>query len=282
MALDTAQRTDIASLSAVKRRIGEVLQRVNRYWAGEAEVASTFLSRPRSADEHLRWLKSQMLRELAWPDGRLSRLVEAFKNVEQDVDRHRVHVLFMTAEEEYSHYVVLADIAEQAAGRRIVPEELLYNRELPEWKALDQVRTREAGWDSAVSGFHEGGGLGIYYAAMHLAPMEGDPYREAIAAAMAMIYGDEVEHAARGFRDVVRIAATTTDELWQRVMEKVELVGYHRVRMRNEQFGFPLSEERIEEIRAGKIAPYIPPLPDVAAVYAQVTAAGDKQGGASC
>jgi hypothetical protein len=48
-------------------------------------------------------------------------------------------------------------------------------------------------------------------------------------------------------------------------------VGYHRVRMRNEQFGFPLSEQRIQEIRDGKISPYIPPLPDVATMYEEIT-----------
>lgn len=267
MAVDTARASEVAALGLVKGRIGEVLQRVNRYWAGEAEVAAAFFSGPHTADEHLRWLKSQMVRELGWPDGRLSRLAEAYKSVERETDRHRVHTLFMTAEEEYSHYVVLADIAEAAAGRRILPEEIMDNKDLPEWKALDQVRTREADWDSAVSGFHEGGGLGIYYTAMHLQPIEGDPYRPQIAAAMGMIYDDEIEHAARGFRDVVRVAATAAEAMWQRVVQKVELIGYHRVRMRNEQFGFPLPEERVQEIREGKISPYIPPLPDVATVY---------------
>jgi hypothetical protein len=274
MALDTAQRSAVLDLAVVQRRIGEVLQRVNRFWAGEAEVAATFFSRSRDAEEHLRWLKSQMVRELAWPDGRLVRLLDAYKQVERAQDRHSVHTLFMTAEEEYSHYVVLADIAEAAAGRRITPDEIMYNKELAEWRALDGVRTREADWDNAVSGFHEGGGLGIYWTCMHLTPMDGDPYREQIAQAMGMIYSDELEHAARGLRQVVRIAATASEEMWQRVLEKVLLVGYHRVRMRNEQFGFPLTEQRVEEIREGKIAPYIPPLPDVAMIYEEIVAAG--------
>jgi hypothetical protein len=271
MALDTAQRFELQSLELVQSRIGDVLQRVNRYWAGEAEVAAAFFSRPRTGDEHLRWLKSQMVRELGWPDGRLGRLLEAYQKVEHETDRHSVHTLFSTAEEEYSHYVVLADIAEAAAGRRVAPEEIMYNKDLPEWKALDGVRTREADGHSAVAGFHEGGGLGIYWTCMRLAPLAGDPFREQIASAMGMIYGDEIEHAARGLRQVVRIAAAATDEMWQRVVEKVLLVGYHRVRMRNEQFGFPLTQERIEEIHAGRITPYIPPLPEVATIYAEMT-----------
>ncbi|HTE83629.1 MAG TPA: hypothetical protein VK821_02780 [Dehalococcoidia bacterium] len=270
MVVKQAGSSQVADLALVKRRIGEVLQGVNRYWAGEAEIAATFFSQPHSADEHLYWLKSQMVRELGWPDGRLERTLQAYKAVERERDRHEVHALLQNAEEEYSHYVVLADIAESAAGRRVLPEEIMYNKDLAEWKALDKVRTREADWDNAVSGFHEGGGLGIYWTAMHLASMEDDPYREQIAAAMAMIYDDEIEHAARGFRSVVRVAATATEETWQRVVEKVNQIGYHRVRMRNEQFGFPISEDRIQEIHEGKITPYIPLLPEVESVYQEV------------
>jgi hypothetical protein len=270
MVVEQAQSSGIADLALVKRRIGEALQGVNRYWAGEAEVAATFFEVPHTADEHLYWLKSQMVRELGWPDGRLERTLQAYRAVEREQDRHTVHAMLQNAEEEYSHYVVLADIAEAAAGRRVLPDEIMYNKDLPEWKALDKVRTREADWDNAVSGLHEGGGLGIYWTAMHLPPMEADPYREQIAAAMAMIYDDEIEHAARGFRSVVRVAATATEAMWQRVAEKVNQIGYHRVRMRNEQFGFPLSEGRIQEIHEGKITPYIPPLPDTAAVYQEI------------
>lgn len=273
MAIGAVTRSGTADRDVVRNRIGEVLQRVNRYWAGEAEVAATFFKGPRTKEEHLRWLKSQMVRELGWPDGRLTRVMEAYKKVEKEMDRHMVHDLLINAEEEYSHYVVLADIAEELAGRRLTPEEIEYNRELPEWKALAAVRTRQADWDAAVSAFHEGGGLGIYHTCMHLKPLEGEPYREKIAQAMGMIYGDEVGHAVQGFRAVVRIAATASDEQWQQVLEKAEAVGYHRVRMRNEQFGFPLSEERIAEIREGKIVPYLPPLPDVEEVYKEVVTA---------
>jgi len=53
-----------------------------------------------------------------------------------------------------------------AVLRRILPEVIHYNKEMTEWKALDAVRTREADWDSAVSGVHGGGGLGIHYACL--------------------------------------------------------------------------------------------------------------------
>lgn len=270
MAVAESRETDReAQIELLKQRIGEGLQRVNRFWAGEAEVARVFFEKPRTEEEHLFWLKSQMLREFG-AAGAVSRVADAYKRVETELERHQVHEQWITSEEEYSHYVVLADIAEEIAGRRILPEEILYNRDLPESKALSAVRTRGSDWDAAVSGFHEGGGLGIYFTCMNIKPMDGDPYRPEIAEAMAMIYGDELEHASKGLRAMVRVAVAATNEEWEQVLQKVELVGYHRVRMRNEQFGFPLPESRIEEIKAGKILPYIPPLPTVEEAYDRV------------
>jgi hypothetical protein len=46
MAIGAVTRRNAADLDMVKKRIGEVLQRVNRYRAGEAEVTVTFFKRP--------------------------------------------------------------------------------------------------------------------------------------------------------------------------------------------------------------------------------------------
>lgn len=45
MAIGAVTRRNAADLDMVKKRIGEVLQRVNRYRAGKAEVAVTFFKR---------------------------------------------------------------------------------------------------------------------------------------------------------------------------------------------------------------------------------------------
>lgn len=257
-----------AATSKATARVGSVLQRVNRFWGGEAEVAETFFKSARTKDEHLHWLTSQMVRELGWPDGRITKLQQAFAQLEDGVGRHEVLVMFQVAEEENSHYVVLADIAEKIQGRSLKPAEFQHHRQGSEWQALDKVRTRQADWDRAVSGLHEGGGLGIYYAAMNLEPMPDDPYRADIAAAMRMIYDDELSHCAYGLAEVVQVAMDATDEIWHQVEDKAEAVGYHRLRMRNEQFGSPLPEARIQEIREGKIVPYLPPFPTLAEVVA--------------
>ena len=55
-------------------------------------------------------------------------MIKAYKKVEKETNRYLVHDLLINAEEEYSHYVVLADIAEELAGRHIISEEIDYNR----------------------------------------------------------------------------------------------------------------------------------------------------------
>src|SRR5262249_21162700 len=157
-----------------------------------------------------------------------------------EIDRHTICDMFESAAQENSHYVVLADIAEKLAGRRLLPEEIEYHREMPEWKRLAEVRTREHDWDTAVYYLSEGGGLVIYYASLNPEPMYDDPYRPEISAAMGKIYHDELEHCGSGFASTVKVASTASDEMWEKAHEKALVVGYQRLRMRNEQFGFPL------------------------------------------
>jgi hypothetical protein len=258
---DQARAKAIAAM--VRRRVGGVLQKVNRFWAGEVEVAETFFRSPRSNEEHVHWLGYQMMKEYMWPDGRLTPLRKAYDQLESGVGRHEIHALFREAEEEFSHYVVLADIAEKILGRPLPPKETEKHRYGIENQALLKIRTSESDWDRATSHLHEGGGLGVYFAGKDLTPMSDDPYRTDIADAMTLIYNDELTHFGHGFSEFVHVAIDALEETWKQVTIKAELVGYHRVRMRNEQFGFPLSEERLQEIREGEIVPYIPPFPSI-------------------
>src|SRR5437016_4474138 len=94
-----------------RRRGNELLEYASRWWAGEAEVTRTFFSRPRSADEHLRWLRLQAYKELQpRPDGIIVRNVDKLRadydGLERQVDRHDYlgHLQFVL--EEFRHYVL--------------------------------------------------------------------------------------------------------------------------------------------------------------------------------
>lgn len=251
-----------------RARLGLLLQRINRYWAGEAEVAAAFFSVPRERGEHVQWLASQMARELGFgtADGRTGHIrkaqpyLERLGELEEGLERHELCEILEEAYEEFSHYVLLADLAEELNGAPLTLDALEAHRELPEWKRLMDVRAedRAAPEGMEFSALMEGGGLALYAVASRLQPLPEDPHRGQIAQVMARVLADEVSHAQGGFGAVEGGADALSDDLWEHVVARAERMAYQRVRMRNEQFGGILDEARLEEIRQGWIAPYVP------------------------
>ena len=83
--------------------------------------------------------------------------------------------------------------------------------------------------------------------------LKGDPLLDQVAKAFSEIFDDEVEHQESGAEDLERVAKT--EEAWEKAGHMVQQICQQRLRMRNEQFGFPISDERLREIIDGKIAP---------------------------
>ncbi len=74
-----------------------------------------------------------------------------------------------------------------------------------------------------------------------------------IAAACGAIYDDEFGHMLSG---VVGLDdATLPDGDWRLMTALVTEMLRHRIRMRNAEFGYPLTEDRVQAIFAGDIAP---------------------------
>jgi len=247
MAVDQLQATQMGQ---------HLLEYVSRWWAGEAEVARTFFSRPHPPEEHLRWLRLQAFKELQpRPNGIIIRNVEKlrteYQDLERGVDRRAYLGTLQFVLEEFRHYVLFADVIDEITGDRLMPEELA-TYELPEERKLRDVReTAMRQWGElarCASSFCEGGGASIFYEGMQIG---GDSLREHIAAACRSVYEDEIDHARHGVQDLVRVARTADD--WATAHRLVEAISRQRLRMRNEQFGFPLSEERLEAIAQGKI-----------------------------
>ena len=65
------------------------------------------------------------------------------------------------------------------------------------------------------------------------------------------MYGDEVDHAAHGADNLNAVAGTEED--WTLAKEMVTEISMQRLRMRNEEFGFPLTDERLLEIAEGQV-----------------------------
>lgn len=227
-----------------------------RYWAGEQEVARTFFENASKPEDHLPWLRLQAYKELQpRTDGIIIKLIEklaaGYPSLEKGEDRSDFLYTIQFLEEEFRHYVVFADAIEAITGEHLTIEELA-TFEMPQENKLRLTRRgfAEKYGDLArfASSFCEGGGAAIYYEGMQVS---GTPLRDQIAAACKSVYDDEVDHAQHGADELQGQAQT--EEEWALAREMVEAISKQRLIMRNEQFGKPLSDERVAEIEAGNI-----------------------------
>jgi hypothetical protein len=234
----------------------ELTKFASRYWAGEAEVAHAFFSVPRTDEEHLRWLRLQAYKELQpRTDGIIIKLIDKLKadyeKLESGVDRHDFLYTSQFLEEEFRHYVLFADVIDHITGKAVTPQELV-QYELEGETKLRALRKAFADKHGALarfaSSFCEGGGASIYYEGML---MTGSPLAEYVAKACKGVYDDEVDHAVHGAADLA--GAADTEEEWALAKEMVIAISEARVHMRNEQFGFPMSDTRFAEMVAGTI-----------------------------
>ncbi|MPZ14623.1 MAG: hypothetical protein GEU73_09415 [Chloroflexi bacterium] len=264
-----------AQIEHKERAIHELRGIVDTYAAGEAEVVRAYFAQPRANEEHIEVLLKQIGREIqvrAWMD----RTVAMARDLERGVDRHEYAVLLKETAEEVEHYVLLADIAEWLAGRSLEPERLLgyevvarydatlpesimYNRRLPEAcrnvdvgreivEALGPERARE------LMHLAEGGGGGAF---VECARLSGDEFRERLAAAMRSIVRDEMGHGPARIEGYVREWIHSDEELREDARWLDAFMLAH-LRVRNEIWGYPLSEERIAAIQRSETAPYDP------------------------
>jgi hypothetical protein len=91
----------------------------------------------------------------------------------------------------------------------------------------------------------------MYAAAKRLAGSGGRDDR--IAAVCARVSQDEIGHMQQGIAALARQELAACD--WDTVAELLEAMLHQRLHMRNEQFGHPVSGERIHEIGQGAIEP---------------------------
>jgi hypothetical protein len=262
-----------------ERELNDILA---RYAAGEAEVVRTYFAREHTPEEHVTMLRRQMGREVfcvQW----LHRAARMGEELERGVERHRFAELLEQVSEEVLHYTVLADLAEWVLGRKLtaqeareyevyaaidpeLPLERHYNPRLPEANGMIDVLYRfrnecRSDFSDEVMHLTEGGGGASFVEASRLS---GDEFRERFAKVMGRIVEDEVEHGplrVRGFaRTWIRDEADL--ELAKRLLR--EFMVQH-VRVRNEIYGNPLSEERLAAIDRGEIEPWELPVPVEAA-----------------
>jgi hypothetical protein len=253
---------------SISPQLRDLIETLAPLWAGEAEVVHSYWSSPvRTRDTDLRWLRYQCRKEF-WDSFAneqkglylepLDRLRAAFPKIDIEIDRHEILDIAEMFFAEFSHYVAFADAYDAIRGEgdaKLNPHVLRDAGDLPENAELARIRAghrREQG----VLGLRaceitEGGYCALFSEGMKL---EGRPGADGlIARACRAVYDDEFGHMLRGILNLDEESLSPAD--WQRLREMTREQMQARIRMRNAQFSYPLSEVRIQEIFAGRITP---------------------------
>jgi len=241
----------------VKKELTEILA---KYAAGNAEIVRVYFSRPRSKVQDISWLKCQAARELTTAWKFLDNLKDLKPKFEKQLKRSDYENLARAFVEELEHYRLFVAILEEEFNEKIDVDELLTlgvwsdNDRFPEntKKARFERELRASGDEMAkiALGIGEGGGSGWL---IGLSRITGDQLEQRIARVASEIAGDEMFHGP------IHIAAAARQIKTEEQLAKVkgilaQYLSYH-LRMKNEQFGYPLSNERLEEIDQGKVEP---------------------------
>lgn len=111
--------TDLA-----ERAAQELTDLVSAYSAGEAEVVRAFFSRPHTPDEYLDVVLRQAGREIH-TSYQMTRALVMLDQVEAGVDRYALLDQMERMADEFKHYTLLAEVAEDLAGHKLSRTELL-------------------------------------------------------------------------------------------------------------------------------------------------------------
>jgi hypothetical protein len=255
----------------LERRIRQLREAPARWWAGEAEVVRVYFSRPRSAASDARWLKLQAARELGAAMRAARQAPKLFEAVEDTIDRHDLENAARGVYEEVRHYRLLADLLEEITGEKPRPAELLaYAGTLthakervghPELPALTEhiatvkkLHAKYGDLTAAVLSFFEGGGAAIFHSGSKLLEYPYVSYSNGvierkIAAAMQIIYEDEMRHGPIHIPEVAERLTSEAD--FEAAEAIIHAKAKAHLRLRNETFGYPLSDERMREIDTG-------------------------------
>ena len=227
----------------------------DRYRRAEMQIVRAYFAKPRSQQEHIRWLKAQAFKEHAAIRPLLEILAVYHSRLDDGVDRHEFEEIAEKLAEETKHARLVMDLIEAIGGRRIKPRDLVW---LPEDKKLARVRARysktyaallhgsqtpgdkemrrkDEALERAAVTLTEGGGGALYEICVALRKGAAE---KKIAAAFKAIHADEKEHKNSGARRLARLLRSRG--AYKRAAEIVCEVSAQRLRMRNEQFGFPL------------------------------------------
>ena len=230
------------------------------YGAAEEAVVRAFFKKPRGKKDHLRWLKAQGFKEYSAIKPIIAALTALHPRVDRGIDRRDYAELTEKLADETKHARLVMDLLEEIIGKKVTPHDLTW---LPEDRKLARVRSRysksfarllhgsgkvtakeikrtDEDLERAAITLTEGGGGALYQVCSKL---KKGGIESAIARVFREILRDEVGHKDSGAR---ALASLIHDEdSFRRAERIIRAVCGQRLRMRNEQFGFPLRRDAL-------------------------------------
>lgn len=243
----------------INPNIVSLIDRCERLWAAEAEVARTYWDSPiRTGDTDRLWLLRQMYKELF--DGALPSLHWARDNFDSIGDpQSRAEFLeeVDVLREEFIHYKGFAEVFEALSGTTPGAAALRSLGAWPENDRLQALRARHrrdhGDLGLRAQRFTEGGYCTLYSEGMKLAAREG--IDGMIARACSVVFNDEFGHMLRGIAHLDDAVGSLSSADWALLGELVEEQLRHRIVMRNAQFSAPVAPDRLAAIQRGACEP---------------------------
>ena len=242
------------------------LARLCRAYAGaERAVIAAFFRKPRAPTDHLRWLKAQGFKEYSAIKPILGALNALYASVDRGVDRRDYADLTEKLADETKHARLVMDLLEEVTGRKVTPRDLTW---LPQDRKLARVRARysksfarllhgsgkvtsreikrnDEALERAAITLTEGGGGALYQVCSKLRKRGVEAK---IARVFREILRDEVGHKDSGARALSELV--NDQEAFRRAAKIIREVSNQRLRMRNEQFGFPLNRDELAALES--------------------------------
>ena len=240
-------------------------------FAGEAEVVRTYWDWDgRTTETDLRWLQLQCFKEFKGSGvgekdnmgvimGPLAEIQEAIPKMDRGVGRHHIRHLLEELYEEFSHLCAFADAYDAIRPEGTQPLDPHLCDGWDEDRTLTDLRYRPLAEHGEMgvraSKFSEGGYCTLFREGMRLKGSDGPHSRSnaLIAAACELVYEDEFGHMLQGIVGLDDEGLEADD--WKTLTGLVAGLLEARIHMRNGQFSYPLSAERVQAICRGEIEP---------------------------
>lgn len=255
----------------MNRNVQQLAKLAAAYRTAEEAIVNAFFAKPRRKTDHLRWLRAQAFKEYSAIKPIFTTLAKLYPDIDRGIDRHDYEELTEKLADETKHARLVMDLLEEISGKRVTFKDLLW---LPEDKKLAKVRARyslsyaallhgsgkikgkeirrqDESLERAAITLTEGGGGALYKVCSKLKKTGIDGK---VARVFREILRDEMEHKDTGARALAAVVKTET--AFRRAARIIREVSSQRLRMRNEQFDFPMSEKELQalEKRAGQLA----------------------------